>query len=174
MTVYNDDIARLKDLKQAAGQPWAAINPEYAARMRAQNQFKTGLDIARYTAAIMRKDMHDYDQDSADYTQSLGCWHGFIAQQKMIAVKKHHGTTDKRYIYLSGWMVAALRSEFGPLPDQSMHEKTSVSDLIEEIYTFLRQADARELGHLFGLLDDAREAGDSVAAQRIQNEVNNY
>ena len=174
MTVYNDDIARLKDLKQAAGQPWAAINPEYAARMRAQNQFKTGLDIARYTAAIMRKDMHDYNQDSADYTQSLGCWHGFIAQQKMIAVKKHHGTTDKRYIYLSGWMVAALRSEFGPLPDQSMHEKTSVSDLIEEIYTFLRQADARELGHLFGLLDDAREAGDSVAAQRIQNEVNNY
>ena len=121
----------------------------------------------------MRKDMHDYDQDSADYTQSLGCWHGFIAQQKMIAVKKHHGTTDKRYIYLSGWMVAALRSEFGPLPDQSMHEKTSVSDLIEEIYTFLRQADARELGHLFGQLDDAREAGDSVAAQRIQNEVNN-
>ena len=174
MTVYNDDIARLKDLKQAAGQPWAAINPEYAARMRAQNQFKTGLDIARYTAAIMRRDMHDYDQDSADYTQSLGCWHGFIAQQKMIAVKKHHGTTDKRYIYLSGWMVAALRSEFGPLPDQSMHEKTSVSDLIEEIYTFLRQADARELGHLFGQLDDAREAGDSVAAQRIQNEVNNY
>ena len=71
MTVYNDDIARLKDLKQAAGQPWAAINPEYAARMRAQNQFKTGLDIARYTAAIMRKDMHDYDQNSADYTQSL-------------------------------------------------------------------------------------------------------
>ena len=88
MTVYNDDIARLEDLKQAAGQPWAAINPEYAARMRVQNQFKTGLDIARHTAAIMRKDMHAYDQDSADYTQSLGCWHGFIAQQKMIAVNE--------------------------------------------------------------------------------------
>jgi isocitrate lyase len=41
----------------------------------------------------------------------------------MIAVKKHHKTTSKKYIYLSGWMVAALRSEFGPLPDQSMHEK---------------------------------------------------
>jgi isocitrate lyase len=40
----------------------------------------------------------------------------------MIAVKKHHKTT-KSYLYLSGWMVAALRSEFGPLPDQSMHEK---------------------------------------------------
>ena len=38
-------------------------------------------------------------------------------------------------------MIAALRSEFGPLPDQSMHEKTSVPALIEEIYTFLRQAD---------------------------------
>jgi isocitrate lyase len=38
-------------------------------------------------------------------------------------------------------MVAALRSEFGPLPDQSMHEKTSVA-LIKEIYDFLRQADA--------------------------------
>ena len=71
MNAYNDDIARLNDLKQAAGQPWAAINPEYAARMRAQNHFKTGLDIARYTASIMRKDMQDYDQDSADYTQSL-------------------------------------------------------------------------------------------------------
>ena len=44
-------------------------------------------------------------------------------------------------------MVAALRSEFGPLPDQSMHEKTSVPALIEELYTFLRQADARETGH---------------------------
>jgi L-alanine-DL-glutamate epimerase-like enolase superfamily enzyme len=42
-------------------------------------------------------------------------------------------------------MIAALRSEFGPLPDQSMHEKTSVPALIEELYTFLRQADAAGL-----------------------------
>ena len=52
-------------------------------------------------------------------------------------------------------MIAALRSEFGPLPDQSMHEKTSVPALIEELYTFLRQADARELGGLFRELDTA-------------------
>jgi len=71
----------------------------------------------------MRKDMAAYDADHANYTQSLGAWHGFVAQQTMIAVKKHHKTTQGRYIYLSGWMVAALRSEFGPLPDQSMHEK---------------------------------------------------
>ena len=43
------------------------------------------------------------------FTQSLGCWHGFVAQQKMISVKKHFGTTDRCYLYLSGWMIAALR-----------------------------------------------------------------
>ena len=52
--------------------------------MKAQNRFKTGLDIARYTADIMRKDMADYDADSSQYTQSLGCWHGFIGQQKLL------------------------------------------------------------------------------------------
>ncbi len=137
---------------------WSGIGAEGVARMRLQNRFQTGLDIARYTAAIMRRDMAAYDADPAKYTQSLGCWHGFIAQQKMIAVKKHFGTTKGRYLYLSGWMIAALRSDFGPLPDQSMHEKTSVPALIEEIYTFLRQADSRELNLLFRALDKA-EAG---------------
>jgi isocitrate lyase len=140
--------------------------------MKVQNRFKTGLDIARYTASIMRKDMAEYDADSSQYTQSLGCWHGFVGQQKMLSVKKHQGTTNKSYLYLSGWMVAALRSEFGPLPDQSMHEKTSVSALIEELYTFLRQADARELGDLFHKLDDAKKNGGDVAA--IQAEIDNY
>jgi isocitrate lyase len=174
MTQYNDDIHHLNELKALAGKPWQAISPTHAARMKAQNRFNTGLDIARYTAKIMREDMAAYDNDSANYTQSLGCWHGFIAQQKMIAVKKHHGTTAKRYLYLSGWMVAALRSEFGPLPDQSMHEKTSVPKLIEEIYTFLKQADAREIGHLFKELDAAEEAGDAVAAQRLQIQIAEY
>jgi isocitrate lyase len=50
-------------------------------------------------------------------------------------------------------MVAALRSEFGPLPDQSMHEKTAVPALIKEIYDFLRQADAIELNDLFRRLE---------------------
>jgi isocitrate lyase len=153
---------------------WAAIDPESVARMRLQNRFKTGLDIAKYTAGIMRADMAAYDADPANYTQSLGCWHGFVAQQKMISIKKHYKTTKGRYIYLSGWMVAALRSEFGPLPDQSMHEKTSVPALIEEIYTFLRQADARELGGLFRELDRAREAGDEIKTQDIQNRIDNF
>jgi isocitrate lyase len=143
--------------------------------MRAQNEFKTGLDIAKYTADIMRKDMAAYDADSSKYTQSLGCWHGFIGQQKMISIKKHFaGNTDRRYLYLSGWMVAALRSEFGPLPDQSMHEKTSVASLIEELYTFLRQADARELGGLFRQLDAARNTDNSALVKDIQEQVNTH
>ncbi|GEA10491.1 isocitrate lyase [Alteromonas sp. KUL49] len=172
MSQYQQDIDNFATLKAAQKGTWEGINPEYAARMKIQNRFKTGLDIARYTASIMRKDMAEYDADSSQYTQSLGCWHGFVGQQKMLSVKKHQGTTNKSYLYLSGWMVAALRSEFGPLPDQSMHEKTSVSALIEELYTFLRQADARELGDLFHKLDDAKANGGDVAA--IQAEIDNY
>ena len=138
--------------------------------MRLQNRFKTGIDIAKYTSSIMRKDMDQYDNDSSLYTQSLGCWHGFIGQQKMISIKKHFGTNNKKYLYLSGWMIAALRSDFGPLPDQSMHEKTSVAGLIEELYTFLRQADARELGGLFRELDAAE--GDAKAD--VQNKIDSF
>jgi isocitrate lyase len=174
MSNFQNDIDALAGLCNEHGAAWNAINPEYAARMRAQNRFRTGLDIARYTAGIMRKDMGEYDADTSQYTQSLGCWHGFIGQQKLIAIKKHFGDTNKRYLYLSGWMIAALRSEFGPLPDQSMHEKTSVSGLIEELYTFLRQADARELGGLFRELDDARESGDEVAAKTVQNKIDTF
>jgi len=174
MSNYQTEVQSADGLIKDHQSPWSAINPEYVARMKLQNRFKTGLDIAKYTAAIMRKDMQDYDLDSANYTQSLGCWHGFIGQQKMIAVKKHHGTTDKRYLYLSGWMIAALRSEFGPLPDQSMHEKTSVPALIKELYDFLKQADARELRGLFKDLDDAKGAGDQIKAQRTQEAIDNF
>ncbi|WP_428740555.1 isocitrate lyase [Tenacibaculum sp.] len=159
---YSSALQTVQELKKKFGSTWGAIAPGNAARMVAQNRFKTGLDIARYTAVIMRKDMADYDADATNYTQSLGCWHGFVAQQKMIAVKKHHKTTSKRYLYLSGWMVAALRSEFGPLPDQSMHEKTAVPALIEEIYDFLRQADAVELNDLFRRLENGEDVQDQI------------
>jgi len=169
MSQYTSEIDLLADIRKNAGAGWDAINPESAARMRAQNRFQTGLDIARYTATLMRKDMDEYDADSSKYTQSLGCWHGFIGQQKLISIKKHFGTTDKKYLYLSGWMVAALRSEFGPLPDQSMHEKTTVAGLIAELYTFLRQADARELGGLFRQLDAASDADKPAIQAQIDN-----
>ncbi len=171
---YQTDIATTSQLIAGHNGTWDGIDSEAVARMRMQNRFRTGLDIARHTAAIMRRDMAAYDADPSLYTQSLGCWHGFIAQQKMISIKKHFGTTARRYLYLSGWMVAALRSEFGPLPDQSMHEKTSVPALIEELYTFLRQADARELGMMFREIDAARAAGNAIEEQRLLNAIENH
>lgn len=174
MSNYSTIADQAASAISANGPSWNAINPEFVARMRLQNRFKTGLDIAKYTAQVMREDMAAYDKDPANYTQSLGCWHGFIGQQKLIAIKKHHGTTKQRYLYLSGWMVAALRSEFGPLPDQSMHEKTSVANLIEELYTFLRQADARELGGLFRDLDAARKAGDAAKEKALLTKIDNF
>ncbi len=171
---YQQTITEAGQTIAKSAQTWSGIDAESVARMRLQNRFHTGLDIAKYTAGIMRADMAAYDADPANYTQSLGCWHGFIGQQKLISIKKHFGTTKGRYLYLSGWMVAALRSEFGPLPDQSMHEKTSVSDLIAELYTFLKQADARELGGLFRELDAARAAGDEVTAKALQAKIDNY
>jgi len=170
MASYKDLIQELTELKSKDKSSNVNINPENAARMRMQNQFQSGLDIARYTAAIMRKDMEEYDVNSESYTQSLGCWHGFIGQQKLISIKKHFGNTDKKYLYLSGWMVAALRSDFGPLPDQSMHEKTSVASLIAELYQFLRQADARELGGLYRQLDSS----EGQEKLEIQNKIDNF
>ena len=171
---YAEESSRAASLIQSQGTPWEGISADAVARMRLQNKFRTGLDIAKYTAGIMRRDMAAYDADPANYTQSLGCWHGFIGQQKMISIKKHFGTTKGRYLYLSGWMIAALRSEFGPLPDQSMHEKTSVPALIEELYTFLRQADARELGNMFRALDEAREQGNELEAKRLENAIDKH
>ena len=170
MSKLNKNIQTASKIPDMDSSNWKSINPEYVARMRLQNQFKTGIDIAKYTASIMRKDMDEYDKDPSSYTQSLGCWHGFIGQQKLISIKKHFGTNKKKYLYLSGWMIAALRSEFGPLPDQSMHEKTSVASLINELYTFLKQADARELGGLFRELDNAKDDNEkNIIVDKINN-----
>ena len=171
MSKYTSALEVVRNLKKQYGN-WNNISENDAARMMVQNRFKTGLDIAKYTADIMRQDMEEYDNDTSQYTQSLGAWHGFIAQQTMYANKKYFNTTSKKYIYLSGWMVAALRSEFGPLPDQSMHEKTSVPKLVEEIYTFLRQADAKVLNDYFRELNAAEEAGQDTKA--IEDKIENF
>ena len=169
MTKLNSTVDSANSIESMNTSRWSSINAEYVARMRLQNHFKTGIDIAKYTANIMRQDMENYDKDSSQYTQSLGCWHGFIGQQKLISIKKHFGTTKRKYLYLSGWMIAALRSEFGPLPDQSMHEKTTVASLINELYTFLKQADARELGGLFRELDNASKEKKLEIINKIDN-----
>ena len=60
---YQSHIAEVKQLIESKNGTWDGIDPESVARMRLQNRFQTGLDIARYTAAIMRKDMAAYDAD---------------------------------------------------------------------------------------------------------------
>ena len=160
--LYKDAASQSRDFIAAQGTPWQAIDGEGVTRMRAQNRFQTGLDIARHTASVMRADMAAYDADSSKFTQSLGCWSGFHAQQMIKSVKRLRGTTKGAYVYLSGWMVAGLRNRFGHLPDQSMHEKTSVVDLIEEIYVSLRQADEVAINDLFKALKTARDAGDQA------------
>ena len=95
MTKLNSTVDSANSIENMNTSSWSSINAEYVARMRLQNHFKTGIDIAKYTASIMRRDMDEYDSDSSSYTQSLGCWHGFIGQQKLISIKKHFGTTKR-------------------------------------------------------------------------------
>ncbi|PHR55685.1 MAG: isocitrate lyase [Robiginitomaculum sp.] len=143
-------------------------------QLRIQNTYKTHLDIAKDMATIMRQDMAIYDKDSSKFTQSLGCWSGFHAQQMIKSVKRSKGTTKGVYVYLSGWMVAGLRNQFGHLPDQSMHEKTSVPELINEIYMSLRQADEVELNDLFAILKTAKESGDAKAVDAAIAEIDGF
>src|SRR5579863_2787883 len=171
---YMQSIAEAGQGIAANPQGWNAIDAEAVARMRLQNRFLTGVDIPRFSAALMRAHMAAYEAQTTEKIQDVSGGHGFIAQQKLISVKKHFGTTDRCYLYLSGWMIAALRSEFGPLPDQSMHEKTSVPALIEELYTFLRQADSRELNDIFRALDAARKAGDQAKEKALIEKIDNF
>jgi len=61
---YQNTITQMQGIVAANGPSWAAIDPESAARMVIQNRFRTGLDIAKYTAGIMRADMAAYDAAS--------------------------------------------------------------------------------------------------------------
>ena len=69
MSKHENIKNKVSDIEAMSSSHWNSINPEYVARMRMQNRFKTGLDIARYTASIMRKDMDEYDADTSKYTQ---------------------------------------------------------------------------------------------------------
>ena len=77
-TAYKSAIDLVRELKQKHGN-WQNISETDAARMMLQNRFKTGLDIAKYTAKIMRQDMEDYDNDTSQYTQSLGAFSNTMA-----------------------------------------------------------------------------------------------
>ncbi|MDS9469451.1 isocitrate lyase [Paracoccus sp. MBLB3053] len=144
------------EARYPSGQTPGGVTVDDIVQLKLQNTYDTHLDIARDMARVMREDMAAYDADPGKFTQSLGCWSGFHAQQMIKAVKRMRGTSRGTYVYLSGWMVAGLRNRWGHLPDQSMHEKTAVADLINEIYVSLRQADEVALNDLFRELKAAR------------------
>lgn len=158
---YSNTLNQLKTRYPSGAAAGIAI--EDLAQLKTQNTYKTHLDIAKSMATVMRADMARYDNDTSQFTQSLGCWSGFHAMQMMRAIKRQKGTLDGAYVYLSGWMVAGLRNRFGHLPDQSMHEKTAVVDLINEIYVSLRQADEVELNDLFTALKTADNDAEKAA-----------
>ena len=54
---YQDDIQQVETLIRSKKGTWDGISAESVIRMRVQNRVRSGLDIARYTAAIMRRDM---------------------------------------------------------------------------------------------------------------------
>ena len=66
---FTSETDKLNSIPAFGSSNWDSIKPEYAARMRLQNQFKSGIDIAKYTASLMRKDMDAYDSDTSAYTQ---------------------------------------------------------------------------------------------------------
>ena len=82
-TNFTSEVEKLNKIPKFSESSWDSINPEYAARMRLQNQFKSGIDIAKYTASLMRKDMDEYDKDSSAYTQSLGMLAWFYRSTKI-------------------------------------------------------------------------------------------
>ena len=154
-----------------SGQAPGGVGIDDIVQLRMQNTYDTHLDIARDMATVMRADMAAYDADPSKFTQSLGCWSGFHAQQMIKAVKRMRGTAKGTYVYLSGWMVAGLRNRWGHLPDQSMHEKTAVADLIHEIYVSLRQADEVAINDLFKELKAAKTDADRA---KIIEKIDNF
>ena len=46
MSKYNNNVEDTSSIPNMKTSNWNSINPEYVARMRLQNQFKTGIDIA--------------------------------------------------------------------------------------------------------------------------------
>ena len=165
----NEALARYPDGATPGG-----ISIDDIVQLQLQNTYSTHLDVARDMATVMRADMAAYDADPSQFTQSLGCWSGFHAQQMIKAVKRMRGTAKGTYVYMSGWMVAGLRNRWGHLPDQSMHEKTAVADLINEIYVSLRQADEVAINDLFKDLKAARAAGDEVAERAAITAIDNF
>ena len=85
MSKYNKSIKEASSISDINTSNWSSINPNYVARMRLQNEFKTGIDIAKYTASIMRKDMEAYDLDSSLFLEFMELDYAELAKTKQAA-----------------------------------------------------------------------------------------
>ena len=73
--------------------------------MRLQNQFKSGIDIAKYTASLMRKDMDAYDSDTSAYTQSLVAGMVLLDSKNLYQLKNILALLIKNiFTFLAGWL----------------------------------------------------------------------
>ena len=169
---YKDLIQELTELKSKVMVQNVNIQAESAARMRLQNQFQSRLDIARYTAAIMRKDMEEYDSNPEAYTQSFRMLAWFYRSAKTYLYKKtfwNYGQKVSLSIRMDG---CGFEIRIWPSLTRSVHvrKKTTVASLINELYTFLKQADARELGDLFRQLDSL----EGKEKEEVQKKIDNF
>jgi len=133
MSAYLNDIKAVAALKESAGNSWSAITPSPSPACARQNRLRPGWTIAKYTAASCRKEHGRVGcRLPLSYTQS---W--LLArlnrQQKLISSRTLK-TTNQALTVPVRLDVAALRSDFGPLPEPVHDEKTAVSGLIEELY----------------------------------------
>ena len=55
-----------------------------------------------------------------------------------------------------------------------MHEKTAVPALVEEIYKFLKQADTRELTHIYKELEAAKATKNQAKIDEVIAKIDNY
>ena len=55
-----------------------------------------------------------------------------------------------------------------------MHEKTAVPALVEEIYKFLKQADTRELTHIYKELEVAKASKNQAKIDEVISKIDNY
>ena len=55
-----------------------------------------------------------------------------------------------------------------------MHEKTAVPALVEEIYKFLKQADTRELTHIYKELEAAKASKNQAKIDEVIAKIDNY
>lgn len=129
---------------------------------RLVRRFEEGLDIARYTARILRSDGAGVVSDR---------WAGLIAARQTALAAWHPGEIKDRYLCASPQTVAALKAAFGPLPAPYPDD---VAGRTAAIFAFLRLADRREVAALFAALHAAKRTGDARDGRAAQDAVDNF